>query len=74
MLESLESQRIKHDLATEQQQFFKVIHEESFWLSILSIAVCTCQSLNTNIFLTSHFSPCGNHKFIIQHCEYVSVL
>ena len=34
------------------------------WLSILNIAMCTCQSQTPNLSLPSPFSP-GNHKFIL---------
>ena len=44
------------------------------WLSVLNIAVYSCQSKIPNLFLFSPlFSP-GNHKFIILVCEFVSVL
>ena len=34
------------------------------WLSILSTAVCTCQSPTPSLSLPSPFPP-GNHKFIL---------
>ena len=42
-------------------------------LSILNIAVGTCQSQTLNLPLLPTISP-GNHKFILQVCESVSVL
>ena len=43
-----------------------------YWLSILNIVVCICQSQTPNSSL--HLFPFGNNKFILEVCESVSVL
>ena len=41
------------------------------WLSILNIAVCTCQSQIPSLFL---LFPPNNDKFALYVCESISVL
>ena len=44
------------------------------WLSILNIAMCTCQSQTPNLSPPSSTIPFGNHKFVFYVCESISVL
>ena len=44
-----------------------------YYLSILYIAVCICLSQPPNLSLPPPF-PFGNHKFVFEVCESVSVL